>query len=265
MTFNCSSESRQINRTFSINYSVEVFAFSKYGTCTTLHIQNWVSYSTKLNAITASIFVRLDSHIELWKNWGILESRKAEKVSRWISIRRNWGWRKTDPQWNVSGTWAIGSFVVESSQSCWCITGFWCRLNRPGSRGAIFSVSCSTSLYYRRLDCKQIHFGLVFAFYNPKSKIAMLEEIKCLQRATNKDLFYTGSFHEAIAPVLVLAQLFALMPVIGIKGDTASDLRFSWKAFRTAYSLIVFVLTTIYAALAIFMAFRRKVEFDLVG
>lgn len=62
-----------------------------------------------------------------------------------------------------------------------------------------------------------------------------------------------------------MAQCFAIMPVVGVKSDTASDLQFSWKAFRTIYCIIAFVLTTIYASVAVFMALDDKVEFDLVG
>lgn len=91
------------------------------------------------------------------------------------------------------------------------------------------------------------------------------EEIKCLQRATRDDLLYEGSFYEAIGPVLVMAQCFAVMPVCGVKGGSPANLRFSWKALRTSYSIIVFVLMTIYALLTIFMTLRNKVEFDLVG
>lgn len=118
---------------------------------------------------------------------------------------------------------------------------------------------------------KKKHISFAFVLTTGKivstttGKIEILEEIKCLQKATRKDFLYNGRFHEAIAPVLVMAQCFAIMPVVGIKGDTASDLHFSWKAFRTIYSLIAFVLTTVYASLAIFVAFRNKVEFDLLG
>lgn len=86
-----------------------------------------------------------------------------------------------------------------------------------------------------------------------------------MQRATNKDLLYKGSFQEAIGSVLIMAQCFAIMPVVGVKCDTAAEIYFSWKSYRTIYTLITFVLTTIYAALTIYTTFSVKVEFDLIG
>lgn len=74
-----------------------------------------------------------------------------------------------------------------------------------------------------------------------------------------------GSFQEAIASTLILGQIFAIMPVTGVNGKTASDLKFSWKAIRTIYATIAFILATGYATLSVYTSFDVKVEFDLVG
>lgn len=93
---------------------------------------------------------------------------------------------------------------------------------------------------------------------------AWSDKIRCLKRATRKDFLYEGTFHEAIAPALVLSQIMAVMPVIGICKNDASHLRFSWKALRTVYAVIVFVMATVYAGLSLRTAFE-KVDFDLIG
>lgn len=41
--------------------------------------------------------------------------------------------------------------------------------------------------------------------------------------------------------MLIIAQVFALMPVRGISSKFAEDLSFRWMSFRTCYSLIVIV------------------------
>lgn len=56
------------------------------------------------------------------------------------------------------------------------------------------------------------------------------------------------SFHQAIFPILLMAQIFALMPVAGIGAAAPTGLKFSWRSIRTVYSLF-FVLTGTMAVL----------------
>ncbi|KAH8298631.1 hypothetical protein KR018_003289 [Drosophila ironensis] len=65
------------------------------------------------------------------------------------------------------------------------------------------------------------------------------EFLKALvSRLRKEDFKYCGSFQEAIKPVLIIAQVFALMPVRGISSKFAEDLSFSWASIRTYYALI---------------------------
>jgi gustatory receptor len=56
--------------------------------------------------------------------------------------------------------------------------------------------------------------------------------LKFPTRATREDFIYDGTFHEAVANVLVVAQLFGLMPVSGIKEKRPSKLKFKIFSFR---------------------------------
>ncbi|KAM8719875.1 hypothetical protein ACLKA7_006005 [Drosophila subpalustris] len=56
---------------------------------------------------------------------------------------------------------------------------------------------------------------------------------------------HNGSFHRAIAPVLVIAQCFSLMPVCGIYSPTARGLAFSWRSWRTWYALLYICSTAV--------------------
>lgn len=55
------------------------------------------------------------------------------------------------------------------------------------------------------------------------------------------------SFHRAIYPILLTAQIFALMPVAGIGAPSPTALKFKWSNTRTIYC----VLFTLFAIMAL--------------
>ncbi|KQS43542.1 gustatory receptor for sugar taste 64e [Drosophila erecta] len=59
-----------------------------------------------------------------------------------------------------------------------------------------------------------------------------------LLRIRQDDYKYSGSFQEAIKPVLIIAQIFALMPVRKVSSKLAEDLNFTWFGIRTYYALV---------------------------
>ena len=90
-------------------------------------------------------------------------------------------------------------------------------------------------------------------------------EMNWLRRERKRDFMYSGSFQEAISSVLVLAQLFGLMPVVGVKSSSAAQLRFKWNSFRTLYSFVVFLLLLAYAIMTVMVSFESQIHFDRVG
>lgn len=87
-------------------------------------------------------------------------------------------------------------------------------------------------------------------------------EIKCLKRATRKDFLYDGSFQQAVGSILAMAQCFALMPVVGVKSAKALNLKFQWTSFRTIYSFIIFLLTSVYAGMTFWITFNNPIQLD---
>ncbi|KAM7355990.1 gustatory receptor 64e isoform 2-T3 [Cochliomyia hominivorax] len=87
---------------------------------------------------------------------------------------------------------------------------------------------------------------------------------KFLRKGTKKDYTHTGSFQEAIRPVLILAQLFAVMPLAGITSSSSYDLKFSWRFLRTWYSLLVILAFGFFMAITIAFVFRGVFNFDSV-
>ncbi|KAH8329872.1 hypothetical protein KR067_006110, partial [Drosophila pandora] len=65
------------------------------------------------------------------------------------------------------------------------------------------------------------------------------------ERGTRKSFIHKGSFHEAVAPVLAVAQCFCLMPVLGIGGSSVRSLHFTRKSWRFWYSCLYLCSTTL--------------------
>ncbi|EDV45919.2 gustatory receptor 5a for trehalose [Drosophila erecta] len=70
-------------------------------------------------------------------------------------------------------------------------------------------------------------------------------------RGTRKNFLHDGSFHEAVAPVLAVAQCFCLMPVSGISAPTYRGLSFSRRSWRFWYSSLYLCSTTVDLAFSI--------------
>ncbi|KAH8420201.1 hypothetical protein KR009_007148 [Drosophila setifemur] len=63
--------------------------------------------------------------------------------------------------------------------------------------------------------------------------------------ATRANFLHKGTFHEAVAPVLALAQCFCVMPVLGIGSSSSGGLRFSRRSWRFWYSILYLCSTTV--------------------
>lgn len=65
--------------------------------------------------------------------------------------------------------------------------------------------------------------------------------------------------------VLVLAQFFAVMPVQGVMGKSAKDLKFVWKSPRTIYCFFVFAMICLNAVCAAFWMLNERITFIRLG
>lgn len=91
------------------------------------------------------------------------------------------------------------------------------------------------------------------------------EMLSSMTRATGKDFVFNGSFHEAFSSVLVVAQCLAMLPVIGVKSTSAYGLRFTWKSYRTVYSLTAFAFAAAYTIFTIALTLTKPVTFNSIG
>lgn len=66
-----------------------------------------------------------------------------------------------------------------------------------------------------------------------------------------------GSFHEAIGPVVFVAQFFGVLPVDGVNSGEISGLRFRWKSIKTIYSLVFVICGSVECVLCLRLVFQR--------
>lgn len=74
----------------------------------------------------------------------------------------------------------------------------------------------------------------------------------------------SGSFHEAVSSIFVIAQFFGIMPIINMKDRTASKLKFKWLAFRTIFAALMLLLVTTFGVI-IFYVMVIESNFDRVS
>lgn len=55
-----------------------------------------------------------------------------------------------------------------------------------------------------------------------------------------------GIFRYAVSPLIMIGQLFGVMPVSGITSGPSSKIKFEWKSKRTIYSFIITVALSIH-------------------
>ncbi|KAH8287445.1 hypothetical protein KR054_007579 [Drosophila jambulina] len=64
-------------------------------------------------------------------------------------------------------------------------------------------------------------------------------------RGTRQNFLHNGTFHEAVAPVLAVAQFFCIMPVSGVCAVSHRGLSFSRRSWRFWYSLLYLCSTSV--------------------
>lgn len=72
------------------------------------------------------------------------------------------------------------------------------------------------------------------------------------------------SVHVAFGPVLVLSQIFGIMPVQGVLGPTADNLRFRWRSLRVVYAGLM-ILTSAMSVMISLTAFVKGLEKDFLS
>lgn len=72
-------------------------------------------------------------------------------------------------------------------------------------------------------------------------------------------------FHFAIKNVLVMAQIFGLLPVYGIKDQNIENIKFKWLSYKTIYSIVIFSLVLLNGILYLVEFTREDLNFAYLG
>ncbi|XP_055550361.1 gustatory receptor for sugar taste 64f-like [Wyeomyia smithii] len=110
---------------------------------------------------------------------------------------------------------------------------------------------------------KVVRFKNIAETYIPtKTKWGFLKgHFKLPKRATRDRWIHDETFHDAVAGLLVTAQLFAVMPVCGITAKHPKALHFSWTSKRAIYTYAVCLGTIFFVATAIVRFFMKSFNF----
>lgn len=95
----------------------------------------------------------------------------------------------------------------------------------------------------------------------PVQHLRLSANVTVLQPVTTVKCPDVESFHRAIRPVMIIAQFFGVMPVQNVSSNCPSQLRFSWKSFRLAFSIFVLMSCGCEALSTIVWTFRTRAEF----
>jgi hypothetical protein len=87
-----------------------------------------------------------------------------------------------------------------------------------------------------------------------------IDNVKSLQQKTSPSSL-EESFHNAIKPVLVIAQLFGVLPVTNVMDVHPVSMQFVWKSVRFFWSLITTISCGLMMLLTCYWTFSKRVEF----
>uniref|UniRef100_A0A182JEB1 Gustatory receptor n=1 Tax=Anopheles atroparvus TaxID=41427 RepID=A0A182JEB1_ANOAO len=82
------------------------------------------------------------------------------------------------------------------------------------------------------------------------------------RRASHDDWCHDGTFHEAVTGVLLMAQLFSIMPVCGILAKDPRKLRFSYVSGRAFYAYFCATGIGFMATMALYFFVSKRYNFQ---
>lgn len=71
----------------------------------------------------------------------------------------------------------------------------------------------------------------------------------------------SGSFHEAVSSIFLIAQFFGIMPLYNMEHKTASKIKFKWLAFRTILAAVLLLFVNTFAVITFYVVITES-NFD---
>lgn len=88
-----------------------------------------------------------------------------------------------------------------------------------------------------------------------------LVKFKFPERGTREDFLYDGTFHEAVGCILVVAQLFGIMPVRGVRDKSPKNLKFKKFSIRFVLAILLILSLVWITVIDAIWIFRTTMEF----
>lgn len=107
--------------------------------------------------------------------------------------------------------------------------------------------------------------GVAAAILKPLKKLkasgalALMHQTPPLTSA--EKCFCTGSFHKSIYPVIALAQIFGVMPLLNIGARCPKSLKYTRGSLRFVYAVFVTMSCSFEAIMAVIWTFKTRIEF----
>lgn len=110
---------------------------------------------------------------------------------------------------------------------------------------------------------KKLRFSsTISVIMKPIRQWKISENVKFLNSPSSiKCLCDDGSFHRAVYPILIIAQLFGVLPVQNISYKCPSRLQFTRKSLRYIFAVFVTISCGLEAISAITWTFKTRIEF----
>lgn len=110
---------------------------------------------------------------------------------------------------------------------------------------------------------KKLRFSsAISVIMKPIRQWKVSESVKFLNAKSSVKCFYDeGSFHRAVYPILIIAQLFGILPVENISYKCPSRLEFTRKSFRYIFAVFVTISCGLEAISSITWTFKTRIEF----
>ena len=106
---------------------------------------------------------------------------------------------------------------------------------------------------------------LIHSQFQQNINIYFLVSNKLFNRSIPSNLHdYSDTFNSAIAPILLIAQCFGIMPLQNVYSDNPAKIKFTWMSFRFFYSLFISFFLFVQVVLVIAWTFSTKIEFGKI-
>lgn len=187
---------------------------------------------------------------------------RDRKVVRWVAIAAE-GIRWLKDDWLFPGSfrplWIWG--MCQSMPSSWVVSG----CSREKTNIAVYSGKTLLFLFLLLPSIDRLDLFEVNAQMQNVAPDAANYFHTAMGPGRSSELNNPPDKHSLLPAVLVIGQLFGVMPVQGVSAKEVSSLRFTWRSFRFIYTLFCALTMFVYSGYVAVWAFDGSLDFPRYG